>query len=408
MRRFLLLAAVAAAAAGCVSVDGPPDPHGALKPGQRVVVAVYPSPGPWIIGSSDSKAEAASKITPLGFLVQTAEDQHTLTVSKNLQQYLPRPHLGLAMQESLMKALRAARSTDTVTQTAMEAGISELQLAEWNKSKDQLDWRERYYAPDPDSPPRDYARVMTLDDALILDANVSFGTDANDDGIVLPQMRAAVRVYRGDTSHLLWEHEEIVTDKSSSSTLTDFQVSPVSLTDSLQKLAPALGAAVANSFLNAVTMAPSTSSVQMPTPHPIASGGGGLVSMSAFKNFDSTSAPAGAMLLPSAMPRFSPSAMPVAATGVPTISSTAATSPAAPSSAIASPASTPPAASAIPASVSTPTVSSLAISTSAVSSLAASSGTIASPAGTPPVAIPAAPVSVSTPAASPSTPTTPP
>ncbi|HEX4047672.1 MAG TPA: hypothetical protein VH309_07555, partial [Elusimicrobiota bacterium] len=119
MKRLLMLAVCAAASAGCVSVQGMPDPHGALKPGQRLVVAVYRSPGPWIIGAADTKAEAAAKISPLGFLVQTAEDQHTLSVSKNLQQYLPRPHLGLALQESLLKALTVARSTGAV-QTLLE------------------------------------------------------------------------------------------------------------------------------------------------------------------------------------------------------------------------------------------------------------------------------------------------
>jgi len=66
--------------------------------------------------------------------------------------------------------------------------------------KDQLDWRQRYYAPDPDQPaPRDYAKLLMLDDALILDVNVSFGTDATDDGRPLHTMSAASRVYRGDT-----------------------------------------------------------------------------------------------------------------------------------------------------------------------------------------------------------------
>src|ERR1700676_2712759 len=150
MRRlFLLAAACAAAAAGCVSVQGLPDPRGALKPGQRLIVAVYPSPGPWIIGSADTKAEAAAKISPLGFFVQTAENEHTLSVSKNLQQYLPRPRLGVAVQDSLLSALRSVRPSGTV-QTGLEAGIATAQLAEWNKSKDQLDWRQRYYAPDPE------------------------------------------------------------------------------------------------------------------------------------------------------------------------------------------------------------------------------------------------------------------
>ena len=301
MKRSLLLAVLAASAAGCVSVEGLPDPRGALKPGQRVVVAVYPSPGPWIVGSSDSKAESAAKITPLGFLVQAAEDSRTLSISKNLQQYLPRPHLALAMQETLMQALRAARSTDTV-QTALEAGIVQTQLAEWNKAKDQLDWRQRYYAPDPDQPsPRDYARILTLDDALILDVNVSFGTDANEAGNLMPEMTAESRVYRGDTTHLLWEHEDVVAEQTSSSTLTDYQVSPWTLTDSLQKLAPTLGTTIAASFLKAFIVAPSTTGVHIPSSGSAAApgGGGGLVSMSLFQNL-STATVSG--LSPSPLP----------------------------------------------------------------------------------------------------------
>ena len=317
MRRVLILAACAAAAAGCVSVEGLPDPHGALKTGQRLVVIVYPSPGPWIIGSADTKAEAAAKISPLGFFVQSAENQHTNSVSKNLQQYLPRPRLGQAVQNSILTSLRAARSTSTV-QTGLEAGIVPEQLAEWNKSKDQLDWRQRYYAPDPDQgAPRDYARILTLDDALILDVNVSFGTDANEDGHLLPTMSAASRVYRGDTSHLLWEHEDIVADQTSSNTMTDYQMQPWTLTDSLQKLAPTLGTTVAASFLKAFTIAPSTSA-----PHPMAAAppGGGLVPMSFFQNM-SSSTPAGVAPSTAAPSSVSPSTAPLFAVFAATTSS---------------------------------------------------------------------------------------
>jgi hypothetical protein len=298
MRRLFLLAVCAAAAvAGCVSIQGLPDPKGALKPRQRLVVAVYPAPGPWIIGSADTKAEAAAKLSPLGFIVQTAENEHTNSVSKNLQQYLPRPRLGLAVQNSLLESLRAARSSDTV-QTALEAGIVPTQLAEWNKSKDQLDWRQRYYAPDPDQPlARDYARILTLDDALILDVNVSFGTSASevaDDNRILPSMSAASRVYRGDTSHLLWEHEDTVVDQVSSATMTDFQMQPWLLTDSLQRLAPALGKTISASFLKAFAVAPPAGAA--PPPSTAGGAGGGLVPMSFFQNA-STGAPTG--LLPS-------------------------------------------------------------------------------------------------------------
>jgi hypothetical protein len=285
MKRPILLAACAAAAvAGCVSVQNMPDPRGALGRSQRLIVAVYPAPGPWIIGAADSKAEAAAKISPLGFLVQTAENEHTNSVSKNLQQYLPRPKLGEMTQNALLESLTAARSTTTV-QTALQAGIFPAQLAEWNKSKDQLDWRLRYYAPDPDQPaPRDYAKILTLDDALILDVNVSYGTDASDDGALHPTMSAASRVFRGDTAHLLWEHEDVVADQVSSATMTDFQVQPWMLTDALQRIAPTLGKTVAASFLKAFAVAPGAYSPQAVAG---ASGGGGLVPMSFFQNASS-------------------------------------------------------------------------------------------------------------------------
>jgi hypothetical protein len=330
MRRVLPLFALAAAAAGCVSVEGLPSARGALKPDQRLVVAVYPAPGPWIIGSADTKAESAAKISPLGFLVQTAENEHTLSVSKNLQQYLPRPRLGQAVQDSLLKALRVNRSTVPV-QTAAEAGIAQAQLAEWNKSRDQLDWRLRYYAPDPDAPaPRDYAKVLTLDDAIILDVNVSFGTDATEDGKVQPTMSAASRAYRGDTSHLLWEHEDVATDQASSATLSDYQVEPWRLTNSLQILAPTLGTNVANSFLGAFGLLPSTMTVRASTTAVAGAPpghGGGLVDMSVFQHM-STAAPAGVSspMIP-LMPGVAASSS--TAAGVASSSTTTAASPAA-------------------------------------------------------------------------------
>ncbi|MFI5349750.1 MAG: hypothetical protein ACHQ2Z_09415 [Elusimicrobiota bacterium] len=420
MRRVLILAACAAAAAGCVSVEGLPDPHGALKTGQRLVVVVYPSPGPWIIGSADTKAEAAAKISPLGFFVQSAENQHTNSVSKNLQQYLPRPRLGQAVQNSLLSALRSVRSTSTV-QTGLEAGLAPEQLAEWNKSKDQLDWRQRYYAPDPDQgAPRDYAKVLTLDDAVILDVNVSFGTDANEDGHLLPTMSAAARAYRGDTSHLLWEHEDIVADQTSSATMTDYQMQPWTLTDSLQKLAPTLGKTVAASFLKAFMLAPSTSA-----PHAMAAApaGGGLVPMSFFQNM-SSSTPAGvapstaapSSVTPSTATIFAVFASTTASPGV--LASTAGLSGITASTAAVSVVSAPAIAFstvAVPASSGTFSAGSPTVSTTTAPSPAAAIGITAStaPAISPPAALPAlpgmspttAPPPVSAPAVSLSTPT---
>lgn len=288
-RSFLFL--LCALASGCVSVAPMPDPRGALKPGQRLVVAVYQAPGPWIVDAADSKAEAAAKISPVGFLMQTVQDEHVLHVSKDLQQYLPRPHYGAEFQADLLQELKS-RAPGPV-QTGLEAGIVAAQLADWNKAKDQLDWRQRYYAPDPDAPaPRDYAKILTLDDALILDVNLSFGTAASEDGRLLPEMSAASRVYRGDTAHLIWEHEDEVMDQTSSSTLVEFKLSPADLTTRIQALEPKLAAAVAASMTKSFAFAPpvvaASTGAAAGAPgggnaRPFG-GGGGLVPMSVFQN----------------------------------------------------------------------------------------------------------------------------
>jgi hypothetical protein len=249
----VLLSALAGA---CAPYEVLPDARGTLGPRQRLVVNISVSPGPWIVDASDSKVETAAKLSPLGFIMQSAQDSHTLKVSRDLQQYMPRPHYGAAVQESLLKALRTSRSTATV-QTIFEAGIAPAQIGEWNRAKDQLDWRQRYYLPDPASPtPRDYARALTLDDALILDVNLSYGTTASDEGQIQPQMSAASRVYRGDTSRLIWEHEDEVVDKTSSSTLSEFKLQPAELTGRIEKLAPQLASAVATSFVKSFGLVP--------------------------------------------------------------------------------------------------------------------------------------------------------
>lgn len=313
MRRLALPLILAAAAAGCVSVAPMPDPRGALKPGQRLVVALYQSPGPWIVDAADSKAEAAAKISPVGFLMQTVQDEHTLNVSKDLQQYMPRPRYGQEVQEPLLKSLKARISSGTV-QAGFEAGIAPAQLLDWNKAKDQLDWRARYYAPDPDAPaPRDYARVLTLDDALILDVNLSYGTVASDDGRLMPQMSAASRAYRGDTSRLIWEHEDEVTDQTSSSTLVEFKLSPADLTGRIEKLAPRLADTVTASFAKAFGLVPavSTATVHASTAA-LAGNGGGLVPASYFQNQSGPRTPPAGMWLPPS--GVSPSTAPAVAT----------------------------------------------------------------------------------------------
>lgn len=266
-----LLALLAALLAACVSVEPLPDPRGILDAQRRLVVLVYQSPGPWIIKEADSKAEAAAKITPMGFLVQTVQDDRTLETSKDLQQYLPRPRYDRALEGSLIQTFKTLHSGPV--QTPEEAGLSPVQLREWNRSRDQLEWRRRYYAPETGPAPRDYSKVLSLDDAVILEINLSFGTEATDEGQVLPALSASARAYRADTSRLLWSREDIFTDKTSSATLAEFKLQPWELTQRLEKLAPGLGEALARSAAKALVPATSTppataNAAAVPSPLP--------------------------------------------------------------------------------------------------------------------------------------------
>lgn len=335
MKRAALALLVAAAGAGCVSVESLPDVRGALKPGQRLVVVVYPPPGPWIVDAADTKGETAAKLSPLGFLMQTAENEHTLGVSKDYQQYLPRPRYHLEVQEPLLKALREA-SPGHAVQTGLEAGLVPAQLLAWNEAKDQLDWRLRYYAPDPSAPaPRDYARALTLDDALILDVNLSYGTSAPDEGPIRPSIAAASRVYRGDTSRLIWEHEDELVDTTSSATLVEFKIDPAGLTGRIETLAPLLGGRIAASFLKAFSLAPSTSAPSIP-PGTIQTARSGLLPLSMLQGLTSGTTAA--------------STVPVAASTAPVAAPPAVANSTSPP--VATPASSAPA---VPPSLSTPT-----------------------------------------------------
>lgn len=284
MRRALPL--LAAALAACVAVETLPETRGAIQPGQRLVVLVYQAPGPWIISEADSKAEAAAKLLPVGFLVQTMQDDRVLAVSKDMQQYLPRLRYGSAFQASLIKALKEVH--DGPVQTAAEAGLDPAMLAEWNRAKDQKEWRERYFAPDPMAgPPRDYSRILSLDDAVVIDVNLSFGADAEavegEQDIVRPTIWTATRLYRGGTARKMWEREDKLSDMTSSKTMVEFRVEPALLARQIEALALPLGQAVAQNIARGFQLVPPSSA---PGPAEVPRGvppppGPGLLDLSA-------------------------------------------------------------------------------------------------------------------------------
>jgi hypothetical protein len=261
MRRSLYITLVASLFSACVTVEPPPDPRGAVKLGQRLIVIVHQSPGPWIVADPDSKAETAMKLLPLGTFLQGMQEDRINELSKEIQPYLPRPRYDQAVEGALIKALKAAHGGQV--QTAAEAGITPAQRKEWNAASDQLDWRHKYYFTDGGRPsPRDYSKLLSLDDAIIVDVNVSFGFEPEEEERTLPVLSAASRAYRADTSRMLWSREERLADSTSSSTLTEFRAAPAELTDRLVALAAPLAAKIAADLARDASL--------VPAPPPIA------------------------------------------------------------------------------------------------------------------------------------------
>jgi hypothetical protein len=247
MTRSISFALLVSLLAACVTVEPPPNPRGAVKPGQRLIVMVYQSPGPWIVADPDSKAESALKLMPLGTFLQGMQEDRVNELSKEIQPYLPRPRYDQAVEAALVNALKAVHNGQV--QTFAEAGITPVQRKDWNTASDQLDWRRKYYFTEAGRPsPRDYSKLLSLDDAIILEVNLSFGLEPDEQDRTLPLLSAASRAYRADTARMLWSREERLSDVTSSSTLTEFRAAPTELTDRLYVMSAPLAVRIATGF----------------------------------------------------------------------------------------------------------------------------------------------------------------
>lgn len=264
MTRSLPFALLVSLLSACVTIEAPADPRGAVKPGQRMIVMVHQSPGPWIVADPDSKAETALKLLPLGTFLQGMQEDRINDLSKEIQPYLPRPRYDQAVEAALIKALKAAHGGPV--QTAAEAGIAPLQRREWNAAADQLDWRRKYYFTDAGRPsPRDYSKLLSLDDAVIVEVNLSFGLEPDEQDRTLPLLSAASRAYRADTARMLWSREERLSDTTSSSTLTEFRASPVELTDRLYALSVPLADKIAAGLARDAGLTPAPAPITVET-----------------------------------------------------------------------------------------------------------------------------------------------
>jgi hypothetical protein len=296
-----------------------------------------------------------------------------LAVSKAIEQYLPRPRYDAEFQEALMAELKLYLSSAPL-QTGLQAGLTPEQIQRWNHARDQLDWRAAYFAPDPSlPPPRDYSRNYGLDDALVLDANLSFGTSPTDGGQLQPDLAVSWRVYRGLNGRQVWQSADEAIDAASSSTLVDIETNPSDLPARLELLAPKLGKSVGHEFARAFGLLPSTTTAPGAHPGllpviPLGPPRGGLLPLDYLLSLSSPSAEGAAPLPPP-----TPALIPTAATAAP--------------------------AGAAPPKLSTATAASPAAAPSgvSVSTAAAAAAAPAPPPAAPPAAVPAAAAPAATP-----------
>lgn len=221
---------------------------GAVEIGQRTAVLVFPSPGPEII-ELDTKIETAAKFVPgIGLVVQGAQNERDLAASQDLQKYLPKWRAQETFYPLLMKELGTSGHPGRLL-SAEEAGITPAALHEFNQAENLLDWRLRYYIQNPNRPvPRNYSKLLSLDDALILEVNLAWGVNTDGEGNATPALSGVIKLVRANTMRTLWRHEETVDNKEGTKTLYEFKAQPQDLISKYEEMMPDLAAKLAQSY----------------------------------------------------------------------------------------------------------------------------------------------------------------
>lgn len=248
MRKALPLAVLAAHIAGCISLEEALISKGAVQPGQRTLLLVFASPAP-LVAETDSKAETAAKIVPgLGLIVQDAQNQSRLKSSQDLGQYLPGWDPEGKFRAFLLKELELSGFPGKFV-TREETDISTEDLARLGRAADVVEWQDRFFLPLPDGHiARNYSRFMSLDDALVFEVNLLYGTIGDEEGNALPTLAAATRLVKANNMRLLWYKQESLEDRSEPWILYDYKLRPQALIARWEKLMPSLAQALVKSL----------------------------------------------------------------------------------------------------------------------------------------------------------------
>jgi len=216
--------------------------------GQRTVVAVFVPPVV-VMTQDENKAEAAGKLMPImAYAVQTLQNDRDAAASKDMAQYLPDWDPAAEFYPILMKELPATGHPGKFIMPA-DGGMSDDDLKKYNGSTNVMDWRLRYYYDDPDHPvPRNYSTHLDLDDALLLEVNFTYGLLQDDQQNGTPELAAMTRLFRVNSMHLLWKHENVVDDKPGQKMVYEFKQNGGDLLTKWRKLMPSLAQALAADY----------------------------------------------------------------------------------------------------------------------------------------------------------------
>ncbi len=249
----LIPPALAIFCGACVSMTEETFSKQAIAPGQRTIVAVYPSPGPWVVSESESKAEAASKTLPLlSSVVQSYQDSRDNAAAADLAQYIPPWKPTKLFAPHLMEALSKTDFPGRLIPAA-ESELDSATLRGLNQAADALDWRNKYFLADSaQALARDYSKILSLDDALVYEANLVPSLAADDDGNMIPTLSVSSRLVRCQTGHALWTHEDTAQNKEAARSMFEFKTLPQELVGRWIMLMPALSLQAANGLRGAL------------------------------------------------------------------------------------------------------------------------------------------------------------
>ncbi len=266
----LIIPVLAIFCGACVSMNTETFSKQSVEPRQRTIVVIYPSPGPWVVSESESKAESASMTLPLlSAVVQSYQDSRDKEASAGLAQYIPPWHPEKLFAPHLMEAL-AKTSFPGRFIPAAESELDTATLRGLNRADDALDWQNKYFLADSgQTQARDYTKILSLDDALVFEANLIPSVAADDDGNMIPTLSLSSRLVRCQTGHTLWRHEAKAENKEAARSLYEFKSIPQELVGRWIMLMPVLSLEAANGLRVALGEAPistgTTVSPQKPT-----------------------------------------------------------------------------------------------------------------------------------------------